>query len=59
MKINDIVDLTKGWKGYLGALALIVVGIYLLATGKNIEGLQTLSIGLSLLGIRHKLSYNE
>ena len=49
----------KGWKGYLGAGLTIVVGVYLLAIGETVSGLQLIGIGLALLGIRHKLDYSE
>jgi len=53
------VQVTKGWKGYLGAAITILVGIYLLAIGEAIAGAQLIGIGLALLGIRHKLDYME
>jgi len=54
-----MVELTKGWKGYLGATLVILAGIYLLATGNTTEGISTIGIGLGLLGIRHNLDYRE
>ena len=53
------VELTKGWKGYLGASLTIVLGIYLIAIGEAIAGMQLIGIGLALLGIRHKLDYTQ
>jgi hypothetical protein len=53
------IEATKGWKGYLGAGLTICLGIYLLATGEKIAGMQLIGIGLALLGIRHKLDYME
>jgi len=54
-----MIELTKGWKGYLGATLVILAGIYLLATGNTTEGISTIGIGLGLLGIRHNLDYRE
>ena len=51
------VQVTKGWKGYLGAGLTICIGIYLIAIGEAIAGMQLIAIGLALLGIRHKLDY--
>ena len=53
------ISLTKGWKGYIGATIVILTGIGLLATGNTTEGVSLIGIGLSLLGIRHKLDYEE
>ena len=53
------VELSKGWKGYLGAGLTICIGIYLIAIGESIAGMQLIGIGLALLGIRHKLDYME
>jgi len=53
------IELSKGWKGYLGAGLTIAIGIYLLAIGESIAGMQLIGIGLALLGIRHKLDYME
>jgi len=53
------VQVTKGWKGYLGAGLTICIGIYLIAIGEAIAGMQLIGIGLALLGIRHKLDYME
>ena len=54
-----MVSLTKGWKGYIGAAVLIGVGFYLIVIGEQIAGMQSIGLGLSLLGIRHKLSYKK
>jgi len=53
------VSLTKGWKSYLGAAALMLLGLYLLYVGNSTEGAQSIALGLSLLGIRHYLSYSQ
>jgi len=53
-----MITLTKGWKGYVGATGLILLGIYLLAIGENVAGTQSILNGLALLGIRHYLSYS-
>ena len=42
-------------KGVIGSVILIVTGIYLLLTGYENEGAAAIGLGLSLLGIRHKL----
>jgi hypothetical protein len=53
------VEISKGWKGYVGAGLTIVLGVYLIAIGEHVAGLQLIGIGLALLGIRHKLDYME
>jgi hypothetical protein len=53
------IEITKGWKGYLGAGLTIMLGVYLIAIGEKIAGMQLIGIGLALLGIRHKLDYLE
>ena len=53
------VQVTKGWKGYLGAGLTICIGIYLIAIGEHVSGVQLIGIGLALLGIRHRLDYME
>jgi len=52
-------DITKGWKGYLGAAIVMLTGLYLIAIGNVQEGAALFGVGLSLLGIRHKLDYSE
>lgn len=52
-------SLTKGWKGYLGAIGLIAIGLYLVSIGEKIAGAQAIFTGLGILGIRHKQSYEE
>ena len=42
-------------KGVIGSIVLILTGIYLLLIGHENEGLAAIGLGLSLLGIRHKL----
>ena len=59
MAENGEITATKGWKGYVGALGCIVLGIYLVLVGEKIAGSQLIFIGLALLGIRHKLDYNS
>jgi hypothetical protein len=59
MKIEITREWTRGWKGYLGAGLTMLVGIYLMAVGEKIAGMQLIAIGLALLGIRHKLDYME
>ena len=56
---NAEITLTKGWKGYLGAVGCIALGIYLIIIGEKIAGSELIFIGLALLGIRHKLDYES
>jgi hypothetical protein len=56
---NTEITITKGWKGYVGAIGCIVLGIYLIIIGEKIAGSQLIFIGLALLGIRHKLDYSS
>ena len=49
----------KGWKGYLGGTLLVAVGLYLLAIGEEVAAVQSIGLGLGILGIRHKLSYKR
>jgi hypothetical protein len=53
------IEIPRGWKGYLGAGLTICIGIYLIAIGEHVSGVQLIGIGLALLGIRHKLDYME
>jgi len=53
------ITLTKGWKGYLGGLLLVAVGLYLVLTGNELEGAQAIGLGLGILGIRHYLQYSS
>ena len=50
---------TKGYKTYLASTILILLGIYLIIDGKTTDGIQALSTGLGLLGIRHYLQYSN
>jgi hypothetical protein len=59
MKEEEKVTLTKGWKGYVGAIGCIALGIYLIVIGEKVAGSQLVFIGLALLGIRHKLDYDS
>jgi predicted lipid-binding transport protein (Tim44 family) len=56
---NNGISLTRGWKGYVGAIGCIALGIYLVIMGEKIAGSQLIFIGLALLGIRHKLDYEN
>ena len=42
-------------KTILGAVIVLLLGVYLMVSGNEQEGLAMIGIGLSLLGIRHKL----
>lgn len=53
-----MVELTKGWKSYLGATILILTGLYLISVGQEVAGAQSIGLGLGILGIRHYLSYS-
>ena len=53
------ITVTKGWKGYVGAIGCIILGIYLIIIGEKIAGSQLIFIGLALLGIRHKQDYSS
>jgi len=50
---------TKGYKTYLASTILILLGLYLIVDGKTSDGIQALSTGLGLLGIRHYLQYSN
>jgi len=52
-------DVTKGWKGYVGAALVMLTGLYLASIGDYTNAVALFGIGLSLLGIRHKLDYSE
>jgi len=54
-----MVDVTKGWKGYVGAVIAILAGIYIFYSGDKAAGAGLIGVGLSLLGIRHHLEYSE
>jgi len=54
-----MVELTKGWKGYVGAAVLMILGVLEIAQGQHQAGIALIGVGLSLLGIRHKLDYSE
>lgn len=58
-KNNNGITITKGWKGYAGALGCIALGVYLVLMGEKVAGAQLIFLGLALLGIRHKLDYNS
>ena len=53
-----MVELTKGWKSYLGAALIFASAIYALMNGHNQEALTLFGVGLGILGIRHKLGYD-
>mgnify|MGYP001565767583 CR=1 FL=1 len=44
--------LTKGWKTYLGAAALAVLGVVAILNGDTPTGVQHLSEALALVGLR-------
>ena len=54
-----MVTLTKGWKGYLGGILVIIAGLLVALNGNQEQGLALIGMGLGLLGIRHKLSYKK
>ena len=53
------VTLTRGWKGYLGGVLLVLVGLYLLTLGEDVAAVQSIAMGLGILGIRHYLAYSQ
>jgi hypothetical protein len=53
------ITLTKGWKTYLSGAALIALGLWLCWTGQEVEGAQSIAMGLGLIGVRHYLEYSQ
>jgi hypothetical protein len=53
------VSLTKGWKTYLSGATLIALGLWLCSVGREVEGAQSIAMGLGLIGIRHYLEYSQ
>jgi hypothetical protein len=56
---NLNLTLTRGWKSYLGAALLIASGLYQISLGDYTSGIQSIGLGLGILGIRHYLSYSN
>jgi hypothetical protein len=56
---NNGISLTRGWKGYVGGLGAVLLGIYLVLNGNFEGGAGLIFIGLGLLGIRHKQDYEN
>jgi hypothetical protein len=56
---NKGISLTRGWKGYVGGIGAILLGIYLVLNGNFESGASLVFLGLGILGIRHKLDYEN
>lgn len=56
---GQMVEMNRGWKGYLGSILVILSGLYLISQNRLQEAVTLIGMGLALLGIRHKLSYGE
>lgn len=55
--MDKLLDLAgKGWKTYAAAGVLILLGVIQISQGHADTGLQSITTGLGLLGLRHAVA---
>lgn len=45
----------KGWKTWVGAIGMAIVGIYEISEGQVESGVGKIALGLGLIGVGHKV----